>query len=174
MLYHWATGTANLFELARERGMKVACVNLRLRVSLQAMRLSSKTAIYPLNAEKYNITSQPIEAIYTPVKKQVTDIKCCWMFCLHFIRTTSYLLNSKMLNLFKENLSKRCHIIVCLMLCYIFTVYNGRACHLIFLACCLWLHFNPKGEIQIKPQKGKSKQNKNLFWTISLSSADWC
>ncbi len=31
------------------------------------------------------------------------------------------------------------------MLCYIFTVYNGRACHLIFLACCFWLHFNPKG-----------------------------
>ncbi len=81
--------------------MKVACVNLRLRVSLfkQWGLVTSKTAIYPLSAEKYNVTSQPIEAIYTPVKKQVTDIKCCWMFCLHFIRTTSYLLNSKKLNL---------------------------------------------------------------------------
>ncbi len=45
--------------------MKVACVNLRLRVSLFKQRglVTSKTAIYPLNAEKYNITSQPIEAI---------------------------------------------------------------------------------------------------------------
>ncbi len=157
--------------------MKVACVNLHLRVSLfKQWGLVQKQRF--THSMQRNITLRvSLSKLFThPSKEQVTDIKCCWMFCLHFIRTTSYLtlLNSKiMLNLFKENLSKRCHIIVCLMLCYIFTVYNGRACHLIFLACCFWLHFNPKGEIQIKPQKGKSKQNKNLFWTISLSSADW-
>ncbi len=70
--------------------MKVACVNLRLRVSLfkQWALVTSKTAIYESAYRSYLHTRQ----------KQVTDIKCCWMFCLHFIRTTSYLLNSKMLN----------------------------------------------------------------------------
>ncbi len=46
------------------------------------------------------------------------------------------------------------------MLYYTFTVYNGKACHLFYLVCCFWLHFNHKGEIQIKSQMGKSKQDK--------------
>ncbi len=59
-----------------------------------------------------------------------------------------------------------CHVI----LCYIFTVYNGRACHLVFLALsdC---SFTPRGGIQIKSQKEKSKLNKcktcfELFFVI--------
>ncbi len=55
---------------------------------------------------------------------------------------------------------KKGHTILCFMLYYTFTVYNGKACHIFFLACCFWLHFNHKGEIQIKSQMGKSKQDK--------------
>jgi len=46
-----------------------------------------------------------------------------------------------------------------IILCYIFTFYKGRACHLVFLAGCFWLHFNPKGEIQIKYQNLKRDLN---------------
>ncbi len=78
------------------------------------------------------------------------------LFALH--QNISYLQNSKMLNLCLKKMIHGSHnILLNVMLCYIFTVYNGRACHLVFLVC-FWLHFHPKGEIQIKFQKGKSKQ----------------
>ncbi len=50
----------NLFELVRERGMKVAraCELASARLSLQAMRLLEKQRFYLLIAEKYNVASQ--------------------------------------------------------------------------------------------------------------------
>ncbi len=49
----------NLFELARERGMKVAraCEPASARLSLQAMRLLQKQRFH-LITEKYNVASQ--------------------------------------------------------------------------------------------------------------------
>ncbi len=58
---------------------------------------------------------------------------------------------------------KKGHIIYVFMLCYIVTAYNGRACHLVFLACCFWLHFNTKGEIHINPTRENFDLNRNLM-----------
>ncbi len=79
---------------------------------------------------------------------------------------------------FKSHFYVLCYVRFCVTLCYIFTVYNGRACHLVFLACCFWLHFHPKGEIQIKSQKGKSNQIKwklvlNCFFVICRLILRW-
>ncbi len=49
----------NLFQLERERGMKVArACELASELSLQAMRLLQKQLFHLLIAEKYNVASQ--------------------------------------------------------------------------------------------------------------------
>ncbi len=94
------------------------------------------------NTDKYSLT------ICTYKLYRFNAVEC---FVCTFIRNTSYLLNGKMLNfcLMKMLRDVMLHF-------HCLHVYNGRACHLVFLTCCFWLHFNPKGGIQ----KGKSKQNK--------------
>ncbi len=72
----------------------------------------------------------------------------------------SYLQNSKMLNLCLKKTNQGSHNI----LCYIFTVYNGRACHLVFLAR-FWL-VSAQGENPDQFPEGKKKVVLNNVFVI--------
>ncbi len=96
------------------------CVTLR--PDPWCIQLTLNTDSRHSNTDKYSLT------ICTYKLYRFNAVEC---FVCTFIRNTSYLLNGKMLNfcLMKMLRDVMLHF-------HCLHVYNGRACHLVFLTCC--------------------------------------